>query len=409
MPSYRIGSIFGIPIELDLTFLLILPVFAYVIGSQVGDWVGILNDTLGAGIAPGPLTGDPVVAFGLGTAAAVGLFAGVLLHELGHSVVAMRYDVEISSIKLWLFGGVAQLSRFPDDWKQELYIAVAGPIVSVLLGVAFFVAFRVIPGGTASAANAGAAFLLGYLALTNIALAVFNMLPGFPMDGGRVLRALLARDRPYARATQLAATVGKGFAFLLGFFALFGGSGINLYLVAIAFFIYMGASSEAQQTMLRAAFEGVTVGDVMTPAESVDTVDARTSVAELVDRMFRTRHTGFPVVRDGRLVGMVTLEDARSVEEVERDAYRVGEVMSADLYTIAPDADAMDAFSTMQEHGVGRLIVTETGDETGSFVGLISRTDLMTALDIIQSSGEESGAPSLRRGTDGDRTRDIRQ
>lgn len=407
MPSYRIGRIFGIPIELDLTFLLILPVFAYVIGSQMGEWVGILNDTMSAGIDPGPLTGDPVVAFGLGTAAAVGLFACVLLHELGHSVAAMRYDVEISSIKLWLFGGVAKLSRFPEDWKQELYIAVAGPIVSVLLGVAFFGAFRLLPGGTASAANAGAAFMLGYLALTNVALAVFNMLPGFPMDGGRVLRALLARDRPYARATQLAATVGKGFAFLLGFFALFGGSGINLYLVAIAFFIYMGAASEAQQTMLRAAFEGVSVSDVMTPAEDVDTVDATTSVAALIDRMFRTRHTGFPVVRNDRLVGMVTLEDARSVEDVERDGYIVEEVMSTDLYTIAPEADAMDAFSTMQEQDVGRLIVTETGDETGSFVGLLSRTDLMTALDIIQESGDVSAASSLRRGAEDERSREL--
>jgi len=406
MPSYRIGRLFGIPIELDLTFLLVLPVFAYVIGSQLGEWVGILNDTLAAGIDPAPLTGDPVVAFGLGTIAAVGLFVGVLLHELGHSLVAMRYDVEISSIKLWLFGGVAQLSRFPEDWRQELYIAVAGPIVSVLLGVLCFVAFRFLPIG-GGLVGAALLFVLGYLAVTNLALAVFNMLPGFPMDGGRVLRALWARNQPYAVATRRAAAVGKGFAFLLGFFALFGGSGINLYLVAIAFFIYMGASSEAQQTMLRAAFEGVAVADVMTPAEEVETVDARTSVAELVDRMFRTRHTGFPVTRDGRLVGMVTLEDARSVDEVERDAYRVEEVMSTDLYTIDMDADAMDAFSTMQEHGVGRLIVTRGGDEEGSFVGLLSRTDLMTALDIIQSSGSESAAPSLRREGDRDRSRDA--
>jgi Zn-dependent protease/CBS domain-containing protein len=409
MPSYRIGSIFGIPIELDLTFLLILPVFAYVIGSQIGEWVGILNDVFGAGIVPGPLTGEPVVAFGLGAAAAVGLFASVLLHELGHSVMAMRYDVEISSIKLWLFGGVAQLSRFPDDWKQELYIAIAGPIVSVLLGAAFYAGFVVLPSAGPTAANAGAVFLLGYLALTNVALAAFNMLPGFPMDGGRVLRALWARNQPYAVATRRAAAVGKGFAFLLGFFALFGGAGINLYLVAIAFFIYMGASSEAQQTMLRAAFEGVAVRDVMTPVEAVETVDAETSVADLVDRMFRTRHTGFPVTRDGRLVGLVTLEDAREVNEVERDAYHVEEVMSRDLHTIDADADAMDAFSRMQEHGVGRLIVTRAdgANEEGSFTGLISRTDLMTALDIIQSSGEESGAPSLRRGTEGDQSRDI--
>ncbi|WP_254831217.1 CBS domain-containing protein [Haloglomus salinum] len=408
MPSYRIGSILGIPIELDLTFLLILPVFAYVIGSQVGEWVGILNDVFGTAIAVAPLTGEPAIAFGIGTAAAIALFASVLLHELGHSVVAMRYDVEITSIKLWLFGGVAQLSRFPDDWRQELYIAIAGPIVSVLLGGAFFLAFRVFPGSGGVAA-AAISFTLGYLALTNVALAAFNMLPGFPMDGGRVLRALWARNQPYAVATRRAAAVGKAFAFLLGFFALFGGAGINLYLVAIAFFIYMGASSEAQQTMLRAAFEGVSVGDVMTPVEDVDTVDAETSVAALVDRMFRTRHTGFPVVQNDRLVGMVTLEDARKVDEVERDAYRVEEIMSRDLHTIDPGEDAMEAFSRMQEHGVGRLVVVreDSGHEEGAFTGIISRTDLMTALDIIQSSGGESGAPSLRRGTERDQSREI--
>ena len=401
MPSYRIGSILGIPIELDLTFLLILPVFAYIIGSQIGQWVGILNDTLAAGIDPAPLAGDPVIAFGLGTAAAIGLFVCVLLHELGHSVVAMRYEVEITQIKLWLFGGVAQLSHLPEDWKQELYIAVAGPIVSVGLGAGLFVAFRVVPG--TGLLNAIAAFLLGYLAITNIALAIFNMLPGFPMDGGRVLRALLARDRPYARATQLAASVGKAFAFLLGIFGLFGGPGINIYLVAIAFFIYMGASSEAQQTMLRAAFEGVTVEDVMTPADKVDTVHVNVSVSELVDRMFRERHTGYPVMEDGRLVGLVTLEDAREVRDVERDAYTVAEVMTRELHTIEREADAMTAFSTMQEHGVGRLIVL---DPDGTFAGIISRTDLMTALDIIQSSGESVSSPDLRRGTE-DRSRNI--
>ncbi|MEF8842951.1 MAG: site-2 protease family protein [Haloarculaceae archaeon] len=391
MKSFRVGRLFGIPIELDLTFLLVLPLFAYVIGAQVGQWVGILNDVLGAGLDADVLTATPTVAFALGTVAAVGLFLGVVLHELGHSLVARRYGVEISSIRLWIFGGIAQLAELPEDWKKELYIALAGPVVSVALGALAYGAFLAVPGigGTVGVALS---FLLGYLALMNLALAGFNMLPGFPMDGGRVLRALLARDRPYARATQIAARVGQGFALLLGLFGLFGGGG--LFLVAIAFFIYIGASSEAQQTMMRAAFEGVTVRDVMTPAERVDTVTRETSVADLVRRMFTERHTGYPVLESGRIVGLVTLEDAQSVPEIERDAYRVGDVMSTDLHTIEPRVDAMDAIERMQENGVGRLVVMDGGE----FAGIISRSDLMTALDIIRSSGSLAAADRLDAG-----------
>ncbi|WP_435196563.1 CBS domain-containing protein [Natronomonas sp. EA1] len=379
MRSFRIGSAFGIPIKLDLTFLIVLPLFAYLIGSQVGIYVDLLNEQFAAEIPVGVLTGDATLTFTLGALAAVGLFVGVVLHELGHSLVAMRFGFPIASITLWLFGGVAQLSEMPEDWKQELYIAVAGPVVSVALGVVSYAAFLAVPaGGTVLAATK---FVLGYLALMNIALAVFNMLPGFPMDGGRVLRALLARDRPYARATQIAAEVGKGFAILLGIFGLLGGGG--LFLVAIAFFIYIGASSEAQQTMMKAAFEGVTVRDIMTPAADLKTVTPETSVADLMNRMFRERHTGYPVVENGRPVGMVTLADAQGVNEVERDAFQVEEVMSTDLHTIGPDADAMDAISQIQKAGVGRLLVMEDDE----LVGLISRTDLMTALDIIKTSG----------------------
>ncbi|MFB6169582.1 MAG: CBS domain-containing protein [Haloarculaceae archaeon] len=383
MRSYRIGSAFGIPIELDLTFLIILPLLAYLIGTQAGDWVTILNQTLGSSIVAEPLTTN-TMRLVLGVVAAVGLFAGVVLHELGHSLVAMRYGFPISSIRLWLFGGVAQLTEMPEDWRQELTIAVAGPLVSIVLGVVSYVGFRAVP---ATGTLAPVKFVLGYLAIMNVTLAAFNLLPGFPMDGGRVLRALLARSRPYAEATRVAAEVGKGFALLLGLFGLFGGGG--LFLVAIAFFIYIGASSEAQQTTMKAAFQGVAVRDIMTPAEDLRLVSPDTSVADLIERMFRERHTGYPVVEDGRVVGVVTLGDAQQVDAVEREAYTVEEVMSTEVQSITPDADAMDALTRMQQNGVGRLLVME-GDD---LQGLISRTDLMTAFDIVK----ESGAAQLGR------------
>ena len=391
MRSFRIGSVFGIPIELDLTFLLVLPLFAYLIGSEVGTWIDILDRFFAVNIAAGVLAGN-VTPFVIGTIAAVGLFVSVLLHELGHSLVAMRYGYPISSITLWLFGGIAQFDEMPEDWKQELTIAIAGPLVSVGLGIALFGGFWVLPSILPLEATAPAAlvFILGYLAVTNIALAAFNMLPGFPMDGGRVLRSLLAINRPYARATEIAAEVGKLFAIVLGLIGLF--VGFNLLLVGLAFFIYIGATSEAQQAMMKATFENVVVRDVMTPEEKVSTITANASVADLLNYMFSERHTGYPVLQDGTLVGLVTLEDAQSVNEIEQDAYRVEEIMSTDLITISPDEEAVQAFMMMQEKGIGRLLVMDEEE----FVGLITRSDMMTASTIIRSIGSIESKTDLQ-------------
>ncbi|AGB33410.1 peptidase M50 [Natrinema pellirubrum DSM 15624] len=407
MRSFRIGSLFGIPIKLDLTFLLVLPLFAYLIGTRIEPVSELLNEALGAGIDVGAITGGPIPWL-LGLAAAVGLFVGVILHELGHSLTAQRYGFPIDSITLWLFGGIASFSEMPEDWRQELNIAIAGPIVSVLVGIGSYGLFVLTPeilGGASPGLLSGTRFVLGYLAILNVALAVFNMLPAFPMDGGRVLRALLARRRPYAQATQQAASVGKLFAVAMGLFGLFA---LNIILIGVAFFVFIAASGEAQQVTMKAAFQDVTVDDIMTPVEDLHTVDPDTTVAELIERMFRERHTGYPVVERGaggeRLVGLVALSDAREVDQVEREAYTVADVMTTDLQTITPDSDAMTAIERMQEHGIGRLLVVEVPDAGGSFgepqpedgdlVGLISRSDVMTALDIVQQSG--SIAPSSR-------------
>jgi len=382
MRGIRIGTVVGIPVRLNWTFLIVLPLFAYLIGSEVASIGALMNDTMGAGIDLAAIDGG-LTPWALGLAAALGLFGGVLLHEFGHSLVAMRYGYEIDSITLWLLGGIASFAEFPEDWKHEFWIAVAGPIVSVAVGLACYAVFSFAPVGSDAVL-----FVFGYLALLNIVLAVFNMLPAFPMDGGRVLRALMARNQPHAKATQRAAAVGKVFAFMMAIVGLFA---FNVILILLAFFIYIAASGEAQQTTLKAAFEDVTVDDVMTPRERLHTVTEETTVAELMDRMFRERHTGYPVLRGEDLVGMVTLEDAREVRDVERDAYRVGDVMATDLTAVTRDTDAMAALQTMQEHGVGRLPVV---DADGEIVGLISRSDLMTAFNIIQTGGTPSALRS---------------
>jgi Zn-dependent protease/CBS domain-containing protein len=377
MQGLRIGSAFGIPVRLHWSFLLVLPLFAGLIGSDIATIAELLNRIPAVDIDAASLAGTyrPWI---LGFVAALGLFVGVLLHEFGHSVVALRYGYDIDSISLWLLGGLANFTEMPEDWRHEFQIAVAGPLVSIGVGLSCAAGFLLTPEGSDAIQ-----FVLGYLAVLNVGLAVFNMLPAFPMDGGRVLRALLARNQPHAEATQQAADVGKLFAFLMGLVGLLA---FNVILILLAFFIYIAASSESQQTAMKAAFEGVTVGDIMTTKEDLHTVSPDTSVADLIDRMLVERHTGYPVVDQGAVVGMVTLDDTQAVKTVERDAYLVSEVMSADVQTIGAQTEAIDALQTLRENNIGRLPVV---DDNGELVGLISRTDLMTAFDVLQTRNRQ--------------------
>ncbi|WP_227376282.1 site-2 protease family protein [Haladaptatus halobius] len=386
MASLRFGSLFGIPIRLGVSFLLILPLLAYLIGSQVGLTVNLINGIFGTTLDPAPLTAG-LLPWLLGVGAALGLFASVLLHELGHSLVARRYGLETESITLWFLGGLAQFAELPDDWRQEFAIAIAGPVVSVALGVLFYGSFELLAGRLPAVR-----FVIGYLAVLNVVLAAFNMLPGFPMDGGRVLRAVLSRNRSRLRATRIAAAVGKGFAFLLG---IAGVVTFNLFWILIAFFIYIAATSETSQEVMQAAFEGLTVREIMTPAAELDTVTPETSIDTLLDRMVRERHTGYPVVDNDDLVGIVTLEDVQERASDRRDDATVDDIMSIDLVTVRPGGEAANALTTLQQEDIGRLLVTE-GD--GSLAGLISRTDLMTVLEITQTSQSTAAtSPTIER------------
>jgi Zn-dependent protease/CBS domain-containing protein len=377
MQGLRIGSAFGIPVKLHWSFLLVLPLFAGLIGSDIATIAELLNELPTVDIDPASLAGTyrPWI---LGLVAALGLFVGVLLHEFGHSVVALQYGYDIDSITLWLLGGLANFTEMPEDWRHEFLIAVAGPLVSVGVGLSCAVGFVLTPAGSDPIL-----FVFGYLAVLNVGLAVFNMLPAFPMDGGRVLRALLARNQPHAKATQQAADVGKFFAVLLGLVGLLG---FNVILILLAFFIYIAASSESQQTVMKAAFEGVTVADIMTKKENLHTVSPDTTVADLIDRMLVERHTGYPVVDGGDIVGMITLDDTQDIKTVERDAYLVSDVMSKDVRTLSADTEAIDALQTLRENNIGRVPVV---DDDGVLVGLISRTDLMTAFDVLQTRNRQ--------------------
>jgi len=381
---YRIGSVFGIPIEVDVSLLVVIPVVTWVIATDVGAVARLLELTAGVQIDRAAISAGPWPWL-VGVICALGLFVSVGLHELGHSLVALRSGYDIDAIQLWLLGGIAHFADQPDQWDDELRIAVAGPAVSVLLGAVGLAILTLLPTSVPNGQ-----LVVGYLGVVNLVLAGFNLLPGFPMDGGRILRAILSRTRPLAEATELAARVGKVVALCLG---LLGVVALNPFLIAIGLFVYLGASSEATQTKLRAVFEGTTVADLMTADESVRTLDAETTVASALDRMYDDGHTGYPVCRDGNVVGVVTLEDLSRLRASEQASTAVEDVMSTDLVTVSAGTPAFEALQTMDEEGVGRLLVT---DEQGELAGLVTRSDLLTALAVASTTPEVARAGRSR-------------
>lgn len=383
MWNYRVATVIGIPIRVNITLLLFLPVIVWLIGSQVGTqegaevWVDLLSGLSSNEITPEQLQGGNTPWI-LGALAAVGLFFGVTVHELGHAWTARRFDISISSITLWIFGGMAHMDENPEDWRVEFWIAIAGPVTSIFVALAFYIPLQFLPP------VAELVFVFGWLSIMNVVLAVFNMVPAFPMDGGRVLRALLSRNRPYSEATSMAATVAKFLAVGMGLLGLFGGGPI---LVLIALFVYVAASSESKMTAISEALSGVTVADLMT--REVKTVSPQTTVADLFEKMLVERHTGYPVARNGDAVGIVTLEDAKEVAPHEREAVRVDDIMTEDLVTVGPEEDAFEALRTLSTKSFGRLVVVENDE----IVGIISRTDVMKALDVLRGGGGFSEKP----------------
>ncbi len=360
--EFQVGRIFGIPIKIHWTLLIFIPILGWLIASNIEN------------IAQLPFLNLDVTALEsregrlfAGFTVTVGLFISVLLHELGHAWVALRNDIGVRKITLWIFGGLAQLEGITQEPKAEAKIAIAGPIVSLALG-GMPAAFLLVDPGTF------VKFLVGYLAYLNVVLAVFNMLPAFPLDGGRLLRAFLAMRMPYAKATNLASDIGKGMAVLMGLAGLFG----SVWLILIAFFIYMGATQEARGVEIFDALQQVQVREIMDPDVPVIQPDAY--VDEMVPLMLSTHHTGFPVVVGQEVVGLVTLDDIRGVPEGQRSLVRVREVMDRDMSTIGPDEAASSAMRTMMQGDVDRMLVLD-GDR---LVGMLTRQGLMQAFQVLQ-------------------------
>ncbi len=368
MRSYTVASVWGIPIRVNVSLIVFLPILAYLIGSggQIELYAGVIETLTGRGFDLGVLRAGQM-PWVIGITAAIGLFVSVTLHELGHSWVALRYGLEIESITLWILGGLAALSEIPREWNREFRIAIAGPITSVLVGAVCYAGLLVVPESSQVIR-----FVVGWLAIVNITLAVFNLLPAFPMDGGRILRAILARSRPYASATRIAGRIGVVFAVL---FALVGVLNFNPIFLLLAWFIYSAATTESRTVLLDELLHDITVGDIM--SRNPRTVEADTTLREFADRMVRDRQTVYPVTDAGEVVGAVSLADLKGARETDRESTTVRTVMRE-----VPRIDSSDdAFDALAAHG-GREGMIALVTEDGDVAGILSDSDYSHALTV---------------------------
>lgn len=364
----RIGRIFGIPIYLHLTFLIIVPLFIYLFSAPPN-----LVKVLGVPLSFNDLPAALWVKYFFGTLATVFFFVTILAHEIAHSYLAQKYGVAIKSITLMIFGGVSQMEDVPRKDGQEWRMAVAGPMTSLVIGVGAYVAWL----GLKDIADppvwlAGTTILLGLMGIYNLLLAGFNLIPAFPMDGGRVLRSLLAERMTFLEATRRAARIGRYFAIGMALFGIF----FNFFFIVIALFVYIAATEEEQATAISESLQGMTVGRLM--SASVEVVHPDTTIEQLHDLMLSTKHMGFPVVDKG-LVGIVTLTDTHRIPKDRLAHAKVADIMTRNVVTVAPDLDAAKALHIMTERRISRLVVIQGRD----IVGIVTQKDFLRAVNVL--------------------------
>jgi Zn-dependent protease len=360
--SFTVGHLFGIPVKIHVSLLIILPFFAWAFGSN------IIYLTENTDIARRELLLNPYL---LGFIMAVMLFVSILLHELAHSLVARTKDVETTDITLMLFGGLANIEEISKDPKDEIKIAASGPLTSLAIGLIGVFVGSFAPNFIFEDLR----LVILYTGQLNIFLAIFNLLPAFPSDGGRILRAVIAQHTSFRRATEIASRVGKAFAWVFGILGFISG---NFLLVFIAFFIYIGASQEHQFSNIKTALSDLKVKDLMT--RDVKTVPVNMSVHRLIIKMFNDKHSGFPVFRDDQVVGIVTMEDAQKINQEEYRNTPVQTIMNKEIHSVAENDELYEAFKLLFQKDIERLLVME-GEE---LKGIITRSDVMTGIRVRQ-------------------------
>jgi CBS domain-containing protein len=276
------------------------------------------------------------------------------------------------------------MEDIPKEPRMEMKISAAGPALSLSIGVVTYAIYYLFgPVSPAGATFKNAALIVvGIIAFYNLLLGLFNLIPAFPMDGGRLLRAAFATRMPYIDATKRAVAVGKSFAFAMGLFGLLTFAMGGLWLLLIALFIYFGGSEEEKATVVSVTLEGVKVRDLMTRVPNVIYVPPDWTLEQLIDVMFKTKHMGYPVQEriDSPVLGVVTFSDVQKIPASERATTRIEDVMKREITSIPPDADASDALRLMSSQNLGRLMVMMAEDR--EMWGIVSRTDFVRAIQF---------------------------
>ncbi|MBE0429037.1 MAG: site-2 protease family protein [Thermoleophilia bacterium] len=366
--SFKIGSAFGIELRMHITFFLIVLFAAYI-------W-GVLFERG----YQGAVYGAALISV---------LFACVVIHELAHSLMAIHYGGQVSSITLLPIGGVSLLKNMPEDPMKELVVSVVGPMTNVVIGFLLIPLLYLIPdpvGGPWGAyadvdlfTGISVQAFISYLLFINFVLAFFNMVPAFPLDGGRVLRSILALKMSYVKATRAAVTIGQIFAFILGITGLLLGAWLW---IIIAVFIYLGASQEGAGTEMKSILARLKVGQAM--AGDVRVLSPEDRLSDVVGVALRTYQEDFPVVSDGRIEGMLTRSGLiKGLHDVGPEA-SVSEVMTREFPVVRADAPFSEVYVRMNEFGIKAVPVVEDG----RLLGMVTMEHLSEVFMLLSATDQ---------------------
>ena len=359
--AWKIGKIMGIPIRVHFSWLIVF---------------GLITWSLSTYYFPKAAPDLPTVSYWIkGALAALLLFASVAFHELAHSFVAQRYKIFIESITLFIFGGVAQMKGELPNPKAEFMIAIAGPLSSFFLSVLFFF----LSGNTTGGIKA----LFSYLTQINLIIGVFNLIPGFPMDGGRVLRSVIwEKKKNFYYATQKASSIGQKIALffiIFGIFSIFTGMPGGLWLMFIGWFLYTAAQASYQQSTLQESLSGIKVRDIM--VKDIVTLSSFITVDEAVNNYFlRYGYGGFPIIDDGKFLGIVTLKEVKNIHRENWGREKVADILVPHdkRWEVSPEDDVMKALELMIKEDKGRLVIIENN----KLSGLITRNGIARYVQI---------------------------